>query len=166
MPRCQWCRQESQDPNVCDWCKRPLTAGWTPAAAAIPADRMSFAATQGDEPTSDRLLMFSVVGIVVIVGAAFAMSMFSHKQPLPAVQPPAPPVIQPQTPPAQDTQVAQPAPMPASVPVESTPAPVYTPPPTYVAPTYDPPVSHGDETTVRATGNRKLDSLRDITGQN
>src|SRR5262245_17651611 len=110
MPRCQWCRQESEDLNVCDWCKRPLAAGWTPAAA--PADRMTFSAPD-DEPNSDRLLMFSMVGIVSVVGLAFAFSMFTRKQPLPTVQPTAPPIVQQLAPqPKQPVEIQSPVPAP------------------------------------------------------
>src|SRR5690349_7214612 len=113
MPRCQWCRQDSQDPNICDWCKRPLVAGWTPAvaAAAIPAERMSFAVDE--ETSSDRLLMFSVLGIVLVVAVAFAYSMLTRKQPLPSVQPavPAPAVAAPSQP--QQQSVVDNSPLPA-----------------------------------------------------
>jgi len=163
MPRCQWCRQESQDPNICDWCKRPLAAGWTPAAtsaAALPADRMSFA--QNDEPSSDRLLMFSVLGIVVLVGIAFLYSMLTRHQALPSVQPAEPQQIAQQTPGPSD-------PPPTRQPAVQQPEQDYTPvqqQPVYEAPAAVPQPSSPPEPTpyVRTTGNRKLDGMRDVVG--
>ena len=157
MPRCQWCRQDSQDSNICDWCKRPLVAGWTPAvaAAAIPAERMSFAVD--DEPSSDRLLMFSVLGIVLVVAVAFAYSMLTRKQALPSVQPPVQAVVA-QTP-HQPTQAAQdnsPLPGPGAPP--ATPAPAGDDS-QYSAPTYQAP-----QPTSLPARNKKIRGVLDAAG--
>jgi hypothetical protein len=156
MPRCQWCRQESQDATVCDWCKRPLAAGWTPAAA--PADRMSFTAAQEDQG-GDRLLMFSMLGIVLVVGLAFGVSFFSRKESLPAVAPPAPAIVQPVTTSEAPQVIANNGPVPA--PLHPQPEPRVVVPRTYEpAPAYQPPPRAPRDSIIRRTGNRKLDSLR------
>lgn len=78
MTRCQWCRQESSTDDVCEWCKRPLDPSWRPAATgsqAAPSDKLSF---QEDTPDkNDRLLMFSMLGVVLMTLLAFGMSHFS-----------------------------------------------------------------------------------------
>ena len=163
MPRCQWCRQDSQDPNICDWCKRPLAAGWTPAAtaAAIPADRMSFAA-QADEPTNDRLLMFSVLGIVALVAMAFLYSMLTRHQSLPSVQPATPDVVeqsQPvqRTPSTVDTgQAVETDPQPSPAPVVQ--QPTYDDTPAYEAPPPPPVYPH------RTGTNRKMAGITEAAG--
>lgn len=156
MPRCQWCRQDSQDQNVCDWCKRPLAAGWTPVAAAVPADRMSFAVAE--EPSSDRLLMFSMLGIVAVVGLAFAVSFFTRRQALPTVQPPAPPIEQP---------VVVQRPNPPAVVQNNGPVPAPLSPSQEFRPSqpqveaYQPPPPSSRARPYHVTGNRKLDGLTD-----
>ena len=121
---------------------------------------MSFA--QNDEPSSDRLLMFSVLGIVVLVGIAFLYSMLTRHQALPSVQPA-------EAPPAQAPAVVQQTPVATQQPVQ-TPVQDYPPPPQQ--PVYSDPApavaqpSYPPEPTpyVRTTGNRKLDGLRDAVG--
>jgi len=113
MPRCQWCRQDSQDDHVCDWCKRPLAAGWTPAAAAaVPAGRMTFQTAASDDSKSDKLLVFSMVGIVLLTLVAIAISRAGAK-PLPSVAPAAAPI---QSTPAPVQEMTDNAPSPAVVP--------------------------------------------------
>ena len=164
MPRCQWCRQDSQNPDVCDWCKRPLAAGWTPAAAAMPADRMSFASSKADEPGSDRLLMFSMIGIVVVVALALGMSLLGRKQKLPSVQPAAPPIVQPQAPPLQTTVTPTAPVVVSNSPVYQAPPPAPDPEPAYAA--APPPINDPEVRHVGHSGNRKLDSILGVTQSN
>src|SRR5438105_6575231 len=101
MPRCQWCRQESATADVCEWCKRPLTPGWTPvvavgpaaATAAVPADRMTFVQND-DSGNNDRILMYSMVGIVILTGLVWGFNYLNKKDIAPAPAPP--PVYAPQ----------------------------------------------------------------------
>ena len=133
MPRCQWCRQESESADVCEWCKRPLTAGWTPAAAAaagpaqavaLPGDRMTF--VQNDDANkNDRILLYSVVGIILLTGLAVGISHLNKGDAPPPAAPPA--VVAQQQP--QVREVADSAPRPAAPPQtqESAPAQVQAP---------------------------------------
>jgi hypothetical protein len=162
MPRCQWCRQESQDENVCDWCKRPLAVGWTPTAAA-PSDKMTFNQAAGDEPQSDRLLMISMLGIVVLTVIAFGIS-YVNRKPQPMVQPAAAP-IQVDARPIPTAKLDNTNPIPA--PQNPMPDQSYTAPPSQ--PQYDPtpPVqmTPPPERRVVTQGhaNPKLNVDRDVT---
>lgn len=117
-----------------------------------------------DEPKSDKLLMFSMLGIVLVTGLAFGLSFLTRKQPLPSVQPAAPPVVQ-QKDPAPATQVDTGRPSP--VPFTPEPDPVRIPPPVQVE-LQAPPVSNppAKSNYTHGTGNRKLDGLRDVTEVN
>src|SRR5947209_6661165 len=87
MPRCQWCRQESATADECEWCKRPLAAGWNPAAAgpatavaaALPSDRMTFVQND-DAGKSDRILVFAMLGIIVVTAIAFGVNQLTRKE--------------------------------------------------------------------------------------
>ena len=107
--------------------------------------------------------MFSIVGIVIVIGIALAASMMSRKQPLPAVQPAVPVVQEPVQQPSPQININSNAPMPAPV-VENPQQQVYNPPPIQPEQVYTPPPEHVPQTPMRTTGNRKLDGMRDMTG--
>ena len=116
---------------------------------------MSF--NQGeDEPSSDRLLLISMVGIVVLIALAFGYSFLNRRQQLPGVQPPAPPIEQPM----QNAPVVVqnggpiPAPLAPQQNEERIQQPYYAP-----EPAYTPPPQPIHTSTIRTTGNRKLDGL-------
>jgi hypothetical protein len=110
-----------------------------------------------DEPSSDRLLMFSIIGIVLVIGLAFSYSMMNRKEPLPSVQP-ATPVVERQVQPAS---VQPPVTNPEEAPAQS-----YTAPPP-VQPQYIPiPAPQSQPSPyMRGTGNRKLDGMRHMSDE-
>ena len=172
MPRCQWCRQESATSDVCEWCKRPLAAGWTPAAAGpavavaapMPHDRMTFV-QDDDSGKNDRILVFSMLGIVFVTAIAFAVNYFTKKDAPMPVTPPA--ISAPQEP--QPSPVSTSSPTPAITPPVQENATVYqAPAPPVEQPVYQqPPVQPSDDfSNSPGMQNPKLRGLRDITNQN
>jgi len=128
---------------------------------------MSFAAAaQDDGPRSDRLLMISMLGIVVMTAIAFGVSLINRKN-LPSVQPAAPqaiPAPAPSPAPA-DPKVATPQPDPMPPPpqnpiVQSDPPPMQPDPVVvYQPPTPEPqPQLYSGERR-----NPKVSFVRDVT---
>lgn len=127
MIRCQWCRQESQSDDVCEWCRRPIVAGWKPAALGP-----DIVAAEDDTESvagNDRLLLLSMIGVGVMTVVALGYSYLIQQAP------PAPP---PSPAPISTTEsVATRAPVIqqeqfAAIPEQ--PIQVYTPPPPVVEP--------------------------------
>lgn len=160
MPRCQWCRQDSQSADVCEWCKRPLGfAGAAPAAAPAPhgvavANQMTFQDSSGG--SNDRLLMYSMLGVVGMTLLAFLFSFMNRPAPEKATPVPAPIVVEQAPRPEGGSGASPVAPMPQAP--APTPVPQQVaelPPPTYTpAPAVQPPAQ--TYTGQRFGGNRKL----------
>lgn len=172
MPRCQWCRQESATADVCEWCKRPLSAGWTPAAAGpavavaapIPHDRMTFV-QDDDSGKNDRILVFAMLGIVFVTAIAFAVNYFTKKDaPLPV----APPAIS--APHEVQQSAASASPTPAIAPPAQENSAVYQAPAAPEQPVYQqqqqPVQSSEDFSNGPGMQNPKLRGLRDVANQN
>jgi hypothetical protein len=174
MPRCQWCRQESATADVCEWCKRPLTAGWNPAAAAggvpaavaapMPRDRMTFV-QDDDAGKNDRVLVFAMLGVVAVTAIAFAVNYFTHKDIPPPVTPPAVSTPMQPTQTASNTQSPTPA---VSAPEQENPSTYQAPAaPVTQVPEYQPAAAPAQEDYANGPGmqNSKLRGLRNVTDQ-
>ena len=149
-----------------------MTPGWSPSASApnnamaIPAERMSFVQDE-DGNKNDRILMFSMIGIVLMTALAFGINYFT-KQPDQA--PPAQPAIAaPQDPPPQQAQDIGQSPRPVMVePAQTT----WTPPPQAPTPTvtqeYTPPSQPAPEPARphNFQRNRKMNIVDDVTNEN
>src|SRR5687768_15796759 len=66
MPTCNWCQLESEDNEVCSWCRQPMVGG----RPVVYAARRSGVELLGDEETESRMVGMAGVagGLILALG--------------------------------------------------------------------------------------------------
>ena len=137
----------------------PAAAAGPEAVAALPRERMAFV-QDDDAGKNDKILVYSMVGILVLTGLVFGINHFTKQESAPIQTTPA--VAVPDQRPA--AVVVDKAPEPAWVPQSQLSTPTYQSAPaaqTPVQPQYTPPAAPMRDSSMRP--NRKMKLFQDIT---